>query len=78
MSKDVKISPLGNLMISLYKYNRIDQDITLQLLKEYGEKLLKPENIRFLSDRVYEKSLIYMQTYKEYQKIVGQRKENAK
>ena len=70
MDSDVKISPMGYCVISLYKSNKINDTISLKTFDGLNEDVLKPENVQMLSNRVYEKCLVYTQRYNEWKLTV--------
>lgn len=70
MDSDVKISPMGYWVISLYKSNKINDTISLKTFDGLNENVLKPENVQMLSNRVYEKCLVYTQRYNEWKLTV--------
>ncbi len=70
MDSDVKISPMGYWVISLYKSNKINDTISLKTFDGLNEDVLKPENVQMLSNRVYEKCLVYTQRYNEWKLTV--------
>ena len=46
MDSDVKISPMGYWVISLYKSNKINDTISLKTFDGLNEDVLKPENVQ--------------------------------
>lgn len=70
MDSDVKISPMGYWVISLYKSNKINDTISLKTFDGLNEDVLKPKNVQMLSNRVYEKCLVYTQRYNEWKLTV--------
>lgn len=74
MDSDVKISPMGYWVISLYKSNKITNTISLKTFDGLNEDVLKPVHVQMLSNRVYEKCLVYTQRYNEWELTVEQTK----
>ena len=70
MDSDVKISPMGYWVISLYKSNKITNTISLKTFDGLNEDVLKPVHVQMLSNRVYEKCLVYTQRYNEWKLTV--------
>lgn len=61
---------MGYWVISLYKSNKINDTISLKTFDGLNENVLKPENVQMLSNRVYEKCLVYTQRYNEWKLTV--------
>lgn len=79
MSKDIKVSPLGELAISIYVSKNALNHITMQSLESVGETLLTATNLFTLSNRIYQRALLCSYKWNNLENVEAQIKsEKAK
>ena len=79
MNKDIKVSPLGELAISIYESKNMLNHITNQSLESVGETLLTTTNLFTLSNRIYQKALVCLCRWSDLEDVESQIKsEKAK
>ena len=79
MNKDIKVSPLGELAISIYESKNVLNHITNQSLESAGETLLTTANLFTLSNRIYQKALVCLYRWSNLEDVESQiRSEKAK
>ena len=76
MNKDIKVSPLGELAISIYGSKNVLNHITNQSLEK---TLLTTANLFTLSNRIYQKALVCLYRWSNLEDVESQiRSEKAK
>ena len=79
MNKDIKVSQLGELAISIYGSKNVLNHITNQSLESVGETLLTTANLFTLSNRIYQKALVCLYRWSNLEDVESQiRSEKAK